>query len=241
MAANNRDLEQAIAKDASDFIRELEVERIIRAFKLNPYDILDLPVGASDTEIKKQYRKKSLLIHPDKFKHARGLEAFDFLKKAEALLGDEKKRPDIDSVMAHARHLVIKDLVAPGVNPSTVKDDDPRLIDLNPSLDLRIRNKSKEVFVEEELARRRAQKLQYANEGAEAAKKDAEVQDRKRKKEEEEAWEARRDERISSWRTFKTAGSSSPAPAVKPKAKDPLGLPDLEAPKKKKKKLNVLG
>lgn len=34
MAANNRDLEQAIAKDASDFIRELEVERIIRAFKL---------------------------------------------------------------------------------------------------------------------------------------------------------------------------------------------------------------
>jgi hypothetical protein len=46
-------------------------------------------------------------------------------------------------------------LVAPGVNPSTVKDDDPRLMDLNPSLDLRIRNKSKEVFVEEELARRR--------------------------------------------------------------------------------------
>jgi hypothetical protein len=34
MSANNRDLEQAIAKDASDFIRELEVERIIRAFKL---------------------------------------------------------------------------------------------------------------------------------------------------------------------------------------------------------------
>lgn len=88
-------------------------------------------------------------------------------------------------------------------------------------------------------SRARAQKLQYANEGAEAAKKDAEVQDRKRKKEEEEAWEARRDERISSWRTFKTP--SSPAPAVKPKAKDPLGLPDLEAPKKKKKKLNVLG
>lgn len=34
MAPSDRDLEQAIAKDASDFIRELEVERIIRAFKL---------------------------------------------------------------------------------------------------------------------------------------------------------------------------------------------------------------
>lgn len=40
----------------------------------SPYDILDLPVGASDNEVKKQYRKKSLLIHPDKFKHPRGIE-----------------------------------------------------------------------------------------------------------------------------------------------------------------------
>jgi DnaJ family protein C protein 8 len=48
------------------------------------------------------------------------------------------------------------------VNPSTVKDDDPRLVDLNPSLDLRIRNKSKEVFVEEELARRRQVHLAFS-------------------------------------------------------------------------------
>jgi hypothetical protein len=34
MSANHRDLEQLVAKDASDFIRELEVERILRAFKL---------------------------------------------------------------------------------------------------------------------------------------------------------------------------------------------------------------
>ena len=40
----------------------------------SPYDILDLPVGATENEIKKQYRKKSLLIHPDKYKHERGLE-----------------------------------------------------------------------------------------------------------------------------------------------------------------------
>jgi hypothetical protein len=40
----------------------------------SPYDILDLPVGATENEVKKQYRKKSLLIHPDKYKHERGLE-----------------------------------------------------------------------------------------------------------------------------------------------------------------------
>jgi DnaJ family protein C protein 8 len=40
----------------------------------SPYDILDLPVGAPENDVKKQYRKKSLLIHPDKYKHERGIE-----------------------------------------------------------------------------------------------------------------------------------------------------------------------
>ena len=85
----------------------------------------------------------------------------------------------------------------------------------------------------------RAQKLQYANEGAEAAKKEAEIRDKKRKKEEEEAWEARRDERISSWRTFKTS-AGTPVSATAPAARS-SGLQMADAPKKKKKKLNVLG
>ena len=29
---------------------------------------------ATDTDVKRQYRKKSLMIHPDKFKHENGLE-----------------------------------------------------------------------------------------------------------------------------------------------------------------------
>jgi DnaJ family protein C protein 8 len=64
------------------------VERILKAFKLkydpsspqlrqnadlsSPYDILDLPVSATEADVKKQYRKKSLMIHPDKFKHDQG-------------------------------------------------------------------------------------------------------------------------------------------------------------------------
>jgi hypothetical protein len=66
----------------------------------------------------------------------------------------------------------------------------------------------------------RAQKLTYANEGAEAAKKDAEVVAKKRKKEEEAAWEQNRDERVNNWRDFAKKGGEKG---------------------KKKKKLNVLG
>jgi len=65
--------------------RELEVERVLAAFKLNPYSILGFSpsAGAFPTieEIKKRYRQRSLLIHPDKIKHPRGVEAFDLLKK----------------------------------------------------------------------------------------------------------------------------------------------------------------
>jgi len=111
-------------------------------------------------------------------------------------------------------------ILPPGVNPATIKDDDERVVGLFPSLDSLVRQKSKEVFVEEELAKRRAQKLTYANEGAEAAKKDAEVVAKKRKKEEEAAWEENRDERVSNWRDFAKKGGEKA---------------------KKKKKLNVLG
>ena len=45
----------------------------------SPYDVLDLPFDVSESEIKKQYRKKSLMIHPDKFKHERGVEVSLFL------------------------------------------------------------------------------------------------------------------------------------------------------------------
>jgi DnaJ family protein C protein 8 len=43
--------------------------------------VLDIPAFATESEVKKTYRKKSLLIHPDKFKHEQGPEAFDLLKK----------------------------------------------------------------------------------------------------------------------------------------------------------------
>jgi curved DNA-binding protein CbpA len=36
--------------------------------------VLDLPFTATEGDVKRTYRKKSLLIHPDKFKHERGVE-----------------------------------------------------------------------------------------------------------------------------------------------------------------------
>lgn len=87
-----------------------------------------------------------------------------------------------------------------------IPDTDERIQGLTPSLDLRIRNKAKEVLVEEELMKRRyvhlyftAQgrtltrcrkvQVQFANEGAEKKKQEEEVSARKRKIEDKEKWE----------------------------------------------------
>ncbi|EIW72847.1 chaperone regulator [Tremella mesenterica] len=190
-----------LARNAIDLSREVEVERIIKAFKLNPYEILDLPVSATAAEVKKQYRKKSLLIHPDKFTHPDADKAFDFLKKAEAQLSDDSKRIEIDAIMRHARETVIKSILGSGFS-TKITDDDPKLQNLKPPFDLQVRMKARDILVEDELARRRKQKVSYANEGAEKAKVEAEVNERKRKQEEHHNWEERREERIGQWREF---------------------------------------
>lgn len=61
-------MEKLLSREKMAFFQELEMERVLSAFKLNPYDILECPMEADDKMITKIYRRKSLLIHPDKVK-----------------------------------------------------------------------------------------------------------------------------------------------------------------------------
>jgi hypothetical protein len=54
------DLDRLLNREASAFQREREAERILGAFKLNPYDVLDLELGANADGIKRKYRHLSL-------------------------------------------------------------------------------------------------------------------------------------------------------------------------------------
>lgn len=63
-----REMEKFLSREKMAFFQELEMDRILHAFKLNPYDILECPMEADDKMITKIYRRKSLLIHPDKVK-----------------------------------------------------------------------------------------------------------------------------------------------------------------------------
>jgi len=197
-AMTDSELEKLLNREASAFTRELEVERILKAFKLNPYEILDLDETATPEAIKKKYRQLSLFIHPDKTPHVRAPDAFDLLKKAESELSDKTKRDEVDAVIMQARAMVLKDLSL----PISTEDDDPKLKSVNPPLKVQIRAKSKELLIDEEVRRRKAIKMNLANEGLEARKKEEEVTAKKRKAEDDKVWEETREQRVGSWRNF---------------------------------------
>ncbi|KAI0367764.1 DnaJ-domain-containing protein [Pilatotrama ljubarskyi] len=192
------DIEKLLSREATAFQREIEVERILKAFKLNPYEILDINEDATPEEIKKKYRHLSLFIHPDKTSHPRAPEAFDLLKKAESELSDKTKREELDAVIHQARVILLRSHNLP---PNT-RDDDPRLKGLIPPWRQQFLAKSKELLIDEEVRRRKAVKMNLANEGLEARKKEEEANAKKRKAEEEAQWEETREQRVGSWRSF---------------------------------------
>ncbi|KAK8129823.1 J domain-containing protein [Apiospora kogelbergensis] len=75
------------------------VLRIRRCQPTAFYDILGIEAvktTCSEAEIKKAYRKQSLLTHPDKNGHEHADEAFKMVSRAFGVLGDKEKREKFD-------------------------------------------------------------------------------------------------------------------------------------------------
>ena len=168
-----------------------------------------------DSDIKITYRKKSLLIHPDKSTNPSAPDAFDRLKKAQTELLDEKHRERLDESIADARMLLIRE------HKWTV--DNPELKTTEFAKEWR--DKTREVLIDAELRRRKQMKAQMQEEGRQQRKEDEEIAERKRKRDHEQAWEQSREQRIGSWREFQKGA----------------GTGGIGGEKKKKKKLKPIG
>lgn len=191
----------------------------MRAFRLDAYAVLDLQPGVPESDIKMCYRKKSLLIHPDKTSNPRAPDAFDRLKKAQTELMDEKARARLDEAISDARHLLMRE------RKLTADDEETRSADFLRDW----RDKTREVLVDNELRRRRQLKVQMQEEGRQQQKEEEEVAERKRKREHDQKWEETRDARIGSWRDFQKGHSGK------------AGGGDGDGGKKKKKKMKPIG
>lgn len=212
-----KEMEKKLSREKVQFFQEIEMDRILTAFKLNPYDILECPMEADEKQITKIYRKKSLLIHPDKVKDPRAEHAFSLLKQASMHLLDEKKRNSLDEVVMSARILCLREL---GL-PANIDSNDDRLSGLMPSFDERVRKGTKEMMIDDEVRRRRAIRIQHAAEGEEQRKREDAEKERKRKLEEKEQWENNRQDRIDNWRQFQKGGTSGKSKKKKVSSNEP--------------------
>ena len=89
-----------------DVDRENEVHRILGAFKLNPFEQLGLRFDAAVEDVKKAYRKSSLMVHPDKCKHPKAQDAFEILGQAQQQLNNEEKMKELLYVLTLAQGII---------------------------------------------------------------------------------------------------------------------------------------
>lgn len=217
-----KSLENAVARDS-------EIERILSyhprdhysILQINPLDLnLNPTIQSSEThtillqQLKKTFRRKSLLIHPDKTDNPRAPEAFARLKSAERILSvDETLKHDDDQLRADAaekKSLVeIYDQVDRYLNlPVQTEFEHPDNVRIREKVGEYLESHSRNQQIDKEYAQR--EELQRQELIKSAAK------ERELRKSWETRWEQDRGDRVKLWRTFSSK---------------------VEKPKKKKKKV----
>ena len=228
---------KATEKADSVLTPKQQIERLLRPGStyrnLNPYEVLQIDPELPIEDIRKKYRRLSILVHPDKNQDDpdRAQAAFDAVKKAYALLDDEKTRKKCFELVEEARgrtqqnmqekrKKIIKEVKAKGLKP---EGDNIKIEEDNPeAYKNAVHILTMKLFAD--LERRRRQLETKASEEA-AKKRETELAAEERKNVEKEFaknWEESRQGRVDSWLSFKSGkptayippGAATTAPKV---------------------------
>jgi DnaJ family protein C protein 8 len=217
------DVDKVLRLEENQFLKDQEVERIV-ALKGNqdPFLILEMPLECYVTleikDLKKVFRNKSRLLHPDKNPHPLAREAFDILQKAKTELEDPHKKRIVMDFIKDAREGLLH---RQGIK---VKDGDYHaLLDKFPNLGRLIQLEFIRLQRELELRDRTRLKNEL---GRELMRQEQEKQEEAKREQFEKEWDESRQNRIKSWKKFETKSK------VKKKSVLVLG----EIPKAKKSK-----
>lgn len=209
-----------------DVDRDNEVSRILYAFKLNPYEQLNLRFTATPEEIRKQYRKLSLMVHPDKCKHERASEAFEVLGQAQKQLLDEEKREYLWKVLEMARDDVRQQRDKETKNDTTIelaallhekgKEGVREQYETTDEFHEKWRMKARDMLAKSEWRRRKLTKRlkDETERSKEELKEHRETA--KRQREHEKQWESSRDSRVGTWRDYMKKGGTKGGGHIKP-------------------------
>ncbi|XP_057782061.1 J domain-containing protein spf31 [Salvia miltiorrhiza] len=230
-AANDDLLLKKFFAEVSEVERDNEVSRILSCFKLNAFEYLNLPFTSSIEDVKRQYRKLSLLVHPDKCKHPQAKEAFGALAKAQQLLLDQQERDYIlnqvnaakEELRAKRKKQLKKD-TATKLKSLVDEGKYEQEYERSEEFQLQLKLKVRELLTEQEWRRRKMQ-MRISEEEGRLKKDEEETKEMwKRKREHEEQWEGTREKRVSSWRDFMKGGKKTKKGELRPpklKTEDP--------------------
>eukprot|EP00195_Chlamydomonas_chlamydogama_P010477 CAMPEP_0202899082 /NCGR_PEP_ID=MMETSP1392-20130828/7414_1 /ASSEMBLY_ACC=CAM_ASM_000868 /TAXON_ID=225041 /ORGANISM="Chlamydomonas chlamydogama, Strain SAG 11-48b" /LENGTH=328 /DNA_ID=CAMNT_0049585175 /DNA_START=45 /DNA_END=1032 /DNA_ORIENTATION=+ len=236
----NMDIDEALKvffSDMKDVDRDNEVNRILWAFKLNPFERLNLRFDATIEDVKRQYRKLSLMVHPDKCKHPQASAAFDILGEAQKQLNNEERRAHLIGILDIAREDVRKERKKQTKHDSLVRvasmlneagrEGVEAAWEQSDEFHDKWKMKAREYLAQTEWRKRKITKrLKDETSRVEAQEKE-DKEKRQKLREDHKNWEANREARVNTWRDF--ASKKGGGDSGKPKK----ALGELKPPKLK--------
>lgn len=212
------DLDNVLRSLESEIGRDAEIKRILQCCPKDYFAIIQInPLNGIDDlaqQLKRVYRRKSLLIHPDKTKNEDAPTAFALLKKAEQILSldenEEQTDDDLKAKTAEKKALlgIYKEIDERLQLPIQAEFEHADNVNIREKVRLVLESHQKNQEIEKSFAQRQDEQKREALKTA--------AKERELKKSWESRWEQDRGDRVKLWRNFTAK---------------------VEKPKKKKKKL----
>eukprot|EP00128_Syssomonas_multiformis_P008943 Colp12_sorted_trinity150504_noHs@5675 len=198
-----------IEKRDAVWTNETQVLRLTRPgstyFNLNPFDVLQLDPFSSnfETDLKKQYRKLSILVHPDKNRDKLELseKAMAAVGKANTMLNDKDEREKAMRVARESKKRVEEEMEKKRKAGKVVEEDNPEVYRKT------LNTQMTKLFVEIHREIETAQKRDAEQQKRKRDEEDKQAEKRRKDEEEKKKWEESRETRVNSWRDFAKGGT----------------------------------
>lgn len=179
---------------------EEECERLLSETSEDVLTVFKLPPYATEADVKKAFRKISLLIHPDKCSHPRAQEAFHIITKALEGANKIELREEYKAVVAEAKRIVRE--ARTGENQLRKKKNLPLLPTDDDNLRELIRAECKKLInkVAEDIAY--AERTKQANLERELRMQMEREQQEREELERQRLWAEKREERAQEWKDY---------------------------------------
>lgn len=213
---------KAIEKKDSNMTSAQQIDRLRKPgskyLNLNPFYVLQVDPEATEEENKKQYKRLSILLHPDKNPDNRDLAstAFESVSRAYKLLQEKETSDKFKLIIEDAKNRIIK-MMEDKRKEATCKGLPPPVEDPSKFSHL-VNVMASKQLADYEIRRDGKDKKEQAEKKRESDAAEESAKRLKKLEEDKKKWEDSREERVTTWKDFKMKGEKK-----KKKSKHMLG------------------